>query len=113
MNRKIIVSEYENGRPCVEVVSDSGEGFILTADMPDINSDTDLFAAGNTDDTLIDLPFIASLDPSLVASVEGLVYRVKDMVEVNDCGKCVMGIAEVLVEPGEYWLADGKLTAIE
>lgn len=27
MNRKIIVSEYENGRPCVEVVSDSGEGF--------------------------------------------------------------------------------------
>ena len=111
MFRKIIVSEYENGRPCVEVVS--GDGFVLTANVSDINSDTDLFAAGNTCDTLIDLPYIASLDPSLVASVEGLVYRIKDMVEVNDCGKCVMGIAEVLVEPGEYWLTDGKLTAIE
>lgn len=113
MTRKIIVSEYENERPCVEVVDDSGEVFILTADVADVQAGTNPFADSNPDDTLIDLPFIASLDPSLVASIEGLVYRIKDTVEVDDCGLCVMGIAEVLVEPGDYELADGKLTALD
>lgn len=113
---KITVSTYDNGRPCVSVETPDGESFILTADTDHvvaIDIPWDDASSKDAKKTLLDTPMLESIDSSLYKPIENIIYRrTGDEVEVDDCGRCLMEVIEVLVEDSEYLLKD-KLVKLD
>lgn len=115
-DNKIVVSTYDNGRPCVSVETPDGGAFILTADtdhVVPIDIPWDNASSKDANKTLLDTPMLESIDDSLYKPIENIIYRrTGEEVEVEDCGRCLMEVIEVLVEEGEYLLND-KLVKLD
>ena len=111
-DNKIVVSMYDNDRPCVSVETPDGGSFILTADTDQavpIDIPWDDTSSKDANKTLLDTPMLESIDDNLYKPIENIIYRrTGDVVEVEDCGRCLMEVIEVLVEEGEYLLKDNE-----
>lgn len=110
----ITVSEYDDERRCVEVGFPDGTSLVLTATLDDIKAIDKPWDDGASKSlTLLDLPLLESQQSDIYTPLEGVVYRrTGKLVEVDDCGRCLMEVIEVLVEPGEYRLVDGVVTKV-
>lgn len=110
----ITVSEYDDEHRCIEVGYPDGTSLVLTATLDDIEAIDQPWDDGASKSlTLLDLPLLESQQPDLYTPLEGVVYRrTGKLVEVDDCGRCLMEVIEVLVEPGEYKLVDGVVTEV-
>ena len=114
---KIEVSTYDDGRPCVSVLTDDGGVLVLTASEDDdvILQEPAWDTASERDakKTLLDTPMLENLQESVYKPYENIIYRRTGLeVEVDDCGLCLMEVIEVLVDEGVYQIVDNKLVKV-